>query len=390
MSRGKLTGLVMKEIADNGLDAGAEVKVGQLANRRYFVDDDGPGIDGTPEEIARLFSIRRPLVSSKLLRLPTRGASAMACAWLLVRSWHPAAPSPSSPATSASSCALSATAAPPSSASRRSSVRSAPALRSASVRNWKTGRHAQMGFCCVVGWRGPERTTRARHRHGGTTFPSFRNCSTPVATGRCVTWSPSSMAAVVPRLVRLLPRLVSIARSVRTSLSRRPQDCCIAVRANAREVNPKRLGAVGPDAFDGAYHCEHGVGEAAPITDIPFVVEAWAEALDEDDDSVLSVYVNRTPVTGDIEVARDKKDIDFFGCGLSHTVAETTKTAQFAICLNLITPFMPITSDGKAPDLDAISVARSQRRSARWCARRTVLTAGVRRRKMSCSTTSTT
>ena len=40
----------------------------------YFVDDDGPGIDGTPEEIARLFSIRRPLVSSKLLRLPTRGA----------------------------------------------------------------------------------------------------------------------------------------------------------------------------------------------------------------------------------------------------------------------------------------------------------------------------
>ena len=64
----------MKEIADNGLDAGAEVEVGQLADRRYFVDDDGPGIDGTPEEIARLFSIRRPLVSSKLLRLPTRGA----------------------------------------------------------------------------------------------------------------------------------------------------------------------------------------------------------------------------------------------------------------------------------------------------------------------------
>ena len=48
--------------------------MGQLAKRRYFVDDDGPGIDGTPEEIARLFSIRRPLVSSKLLRLPTRGA----------------------------------------------------------------------------------------------------------------------------------------------------------------------------------------------------------------------------------------------------------------------------------------------------------------------------
>jgi hypothetical protein len=48
--------------------------VPKLAEGLYFVDDDGPGIDGTPEEIARLFSIRRPLVSSKFLRLPTRGA----------------------------------------------------------------------------------------------------------------------------------------------------------------------------------------------------------------------------------------------------------------------------------------------------------------------------
>ncbi len=36
------------------------------------VQDDGPGID--PDEIATLFSIDRPMVSTKLLRLPTRGA----------------------------------------------------------------------------------------------------------------------------------------------------------------------------------------------------------------------------------------------------------------------------------------------------------------------------
>ena len=67
--------LVLKELADNALDAGAEARVGELPKGgNYFVEDDGPGIDGTPEEIARLFSIRRPMVSSKLLRLPTRGA----------------------------------------------------------------------------------------------------------------------------------------------------------------------------------------------------------------------------------------------------------------------------------------------------------------------------
>jgi hypothetical protein len=70
----RLRRLVLKELADNALDAGGYVRVGELPVGGYFVEDTGPGIDGTPEEIARLFSIARPLVSSKSLRLPTRGA----------------------------------------------------------------------------------------------------------------------------------------------------------------------------------------------------------------------------------------------------------------------------------------------------------------------------
>ena len=66
--------LVLKELADNALDAGGTVRVGQLEDGGWYVEDDGPGIAGEPAEIARLFSIRRPLVSSKLLRLPSRGA----------------------------------------------------------------------------------------------------------------------------------------------------------------------------------------------------------------------------------------------------------------------------------------------------------------------------
>ncbi|WOH60340.1 hypothetical protein [Bradyrhizobium sp. BWC-3-1] len=70
----KLRRLVLKELADNALDTGAEVDIGQLSSGGYFVEDDGPGIDGSPEEIARLFSINRPMISTKLLRLPKRGA----------------------------------------------------------------------------------------------------------------------------------------------------------------------------------------------------------------------------------------------------------------------------------------------------------------------------
>jgi hypothetical protein len=68
--------LVLKEMTDNALDAGARVELGHLDERgnRFFVEDDGPGIKGTPEDIADLFSLSRPLVSSKLWRMPTRGA----------------------------------------------------------------------------------------------------------------------------------------------------------------------------------------------------------------------------------------------------------------------------------------------------------------------------
>jgi hypothetical protein len=65
--------LVLKEIADNSLDTGARIRFGQIGDR-YFIEDRGPGLDGTPEEIASLFSIRRPMRSTKLLRLPQRGA----------------------------------------------------------------------------------------------------------------------------------------------------------------------------------------------------------------------------------------------------------------------------------------------------------------------------
>ena len=71
----KLRRLVLKELADNALDSGARnVTAGHLGGCRYFVEDDGPGIQGSPKQIARLFSLDRPLITSKLWRLPTRGA----------------------------------------------------------------------------------------------------------------------------------------------------------------------------------------------------------------------------------------------------------------------------------------------------------------------------
>ena len=121
-----------------------------------------------------------------------------------------------------------------------------------------------------------------------------------------------------------------------------------AARASAKPVNPKRLGGVGPDALpDMAYAVTFGsvtIGQA----DIPTVIEAWAE---ETAETSIVACVNRTPVAGAMTLRHDKGAINLFGCGLRHTVAKASKEREFTIWLNITSPFMPITSDGKEPNL---------------------------------------
>jgi hypothetical protein len=61
--------VVLKELVDNALDAGADEVTLTGGDTSCQLTDDGPGID----DVAILFAVNRPLISSKLRRLPTRG-----------------------------------------------------------------------------------------------------------------------------------------------------------------------------------------------------------------------------------------------------------------------------------------------------------------------------
>jgi len=69
--------VVLKELVDNALDAGARHVVVTGNAKCCSVDDGGPGLD--PDAVPRLFSVNRGLISSKLKRLPTRGMLGMDC-----------------------------------------------------------------------------------------------------------------------------------------------------------------------------------------------------------------------------------------------------------------------------------------------------------------------
>jgi hypothetical protein len=67
------------------------------------------------------------------------------------------------------------------------------------------------------------------------------------------------------------------------------------------------------------------------------------------------VLVNRTPITGTVSLSRWRRDLTLNGCGLMSTLRATAGRSGVELRLNIITPYMPITSDGKAPNLSCCS-----------------------------------
>ena len=127
-----------------------------------------------------------------------------------------------------------------------------------------------------------------------------------------------------------------------------------AARAKAKPVQPKRLGAVGAlSTLPSYYAIERGTfmtGARAPHAEIPCVVEAWTYI--EPGAPVqpsVRVFVNRTPITGSVYATLEKAKLSFYGCGLSHEI--DAKRGEIDLVVNVTTPYCPITTDGKEPDL---------------------------------------
>jgi hypothetical protein len=348
--------LVIKELVDNGLDNGSHVQIETITNENedvvgYAIEDDGAGIDGTPENIARLFSIARPMVSTKLLRLPTRGALGNGLRVVA------------------------------------GAVLSSGGLLTVTTRNRRIElRSERDGTTTVLGVENVEVTvgTRVEIRLGpalafkwgnavwGLTACQMAGCGERYLGKSSPWWYDVDqfhelLFASGNRPVReLIANLdgcsggkagkivaeAGLGRSVcRDVTAAEAANLLRTARNSANPVNPKRLGSVGPLSIFTAHAIAYGetnFGAVAPQAEIPFVVEAWAKESYRND---ITVCVNRTPITGSVHVARNKREINAFGCGLQHHLAKAPANVQFDIRINITTPYMPITSDGKAPDL---------------------------------------
>ena len=156
-----------------------------------------------------------------------------------------------------------------------------------------------------------------------------------------------------------------------------------AARKEARKVSPERLGHVGRDAFPGHWYAIQcgtvSMGSSKPHADMPFVVEAWARKttpkgkIEKAFDRIeIAVLINRTPAVTQMTVWRDEnKNLCLRGNGLSNYTEEVPKKGAYDVKVNVTTPYCPITSDGKAPDLKPfvneimVAIATAMRKAQR-------------------------
>lgn len=370
---GLLRRLALKELVDNGLDAGATVTITEIRPRHYEISDDGPGIDGSPEAIARLFSINRPLVSAKLWRRPLRGALGNG---LRIVAGALIASGGGSLVVSTRGRRLMITPGE----DGDSDVIAAPCERTVgTVVEISFGRYLEEDYD-ATSWA----IEAIRMATGGASYvgrpsvwhhdaDSFYTLTSGAGDRPVRDFVSGFDGCTGAKAGQIAGQFLN--RSCHSVTRDESSALLVAARGVTSNVSHRRLGAVGRiESLPPGYSMKSGeivLGAREPKALIPFVVEAWAQ---EAARSHLSVFVNRTPITGDVRAYRDSdKDFVVYGCGLSHVVEGVPKKGTWNLTVNVTTPHMPITSDGKTPALvyfmneifDALAAAIRQTKRGR-------------------------
>ena len=137
-----------------------------------------------------------------------------------------------------------------------------------------------------------------------------------------------------------------------------------SMQASAREVKHTALCAIGSDAYhpdDYDYASANGTfrhGPHEPRATIPYAVEAWVCATTRKGKSaeIEQVFANRSPSVGGMFIAHrstysDAKRLWLAGCGLDGYGLDDFPPGDFTAVLHIISPLIPLLSIGKRPNL---------------------------------------
>lgn len=353
--------LVVKELADNALDAGFKVDVA-LTEGWYVVTDDGPGLPLRPgyetQDVAELFSVRRPLMSGKLRR-PSRGALGNGLrvvtgavtatdGQLIVQT--KGMRYELRPMDDGSSMVVASSPTPD--MRTQISVRLGPALPSDGEGDLQWAR-----FAMSIG---------PQHYRGNTSCWWYDSNSFFDLVRSAGNMPLKSLIAEFDGFKKQMSALGeddtdALEWGTCGGCTREVADSLLTLMRTVESTRKKPNVLVNKDSAGHSRvmgEIEVLPGRGAHSAFLPFVIDVFAQESSYDG---VTMMVNGTPVTGDISVWRDgKTTIVIHGAGLHHRIDKVTR-ANFKVAINITIPYMPITTDGKEPDtrrfLDPMSEA---------------------------------
>lgn len=356
VGKDRLAALVLKELVDNALDVSEDCRVGPgPTERSFFVEDDGPGIDGTDEELCRLFSIRRPLTSTKLFRLPTRGALGNGLRVV-------------TGAVLASGGTLAVR-------TRGRLLELRPKDDGTtevvdSCRAEEAGTRVELSFGPALEANHPLWLATLAVRMKGTPYlgkssPWWYDSDSffellQAAEGACLYDILEGIGGRYPVGADRVEAGLPSVDAETTLIDRGTSEMVLsALRESCKAPAPAVLGSVGEWAVpshgygrkSGTVVLDPAVGQLS--AHLPVVAEAWATRLERGERPRVRVYVNRTPIGAHVSAGTTggkKKQMIISGCGIDHLFKAGRDPVHVDLCVT--SPYMPITTDGKEPNLE--------------------------------------
>jgi len=334
-SRDHMRAMVLKELVDNALDAGPVATLARSDADTWVVTDDGAGLDR--DRVLRFFAVKRPLTSTKLLRRPTRGA--IGNGLRVVTGGAIASGGKLTVESRGGRYVLDV--------DRATGATVVVEVGGSEV---VTGTRVTVAFGpALPRGRGDGWMARIASRcHGPTASPMLSHPAwyTQHAFAEMVQAAePGTTAADIAALMGVEP---DADEAVRPPVEADFHG--LRYRAGPQPV----LLPLGADRFPGCYAKEIEEPAEDTLGGTPVLVEAWAQAERRPRSrgrGTVTVLVNRSPVATSVRLVPGGDHLVAFGCNLTHCIERVPADGAYEVVLAVTSPTVPITTEGKEPDL---------------------------------------
>jgi hypothetical protein len=134
------------------------------------------------------------------------------------------------------------------------------------------------------------------------------------------------------------------------------EEALLSLRSRNKPIPPKKLGFLGPSLFaSSAYGKEEGKANLDGA-ELPYVLEAYAQCArprqKASGEVKIELVVNGSKTPTKLYGHSTPQKLSVHGCDLHHHAAAPPKTGDYTVTLSLITPYLPLTNEGKEPSLE--------------------------------------